>query len=91
MATTTFTQDTLDKIEAVITKAITTPSEAVKGRIDFENGGSLEYRSFDELLKARNNIKKILDQEATIDPDAPKTTSYRPIGIFRVNDGTRLR
>lgn len=89
MADTTFTQTTLNQIEAVITQAISTPSEAVKGRIDFENGGSLDYRSLDELLTARKNIKKILDNEAEIDPDAPKKSAYRPMAIWRENHGER--
>lgn len=89
MADTTFTQTTLTQIEAVITKAISTPSEAVKGRIDFENGGSLDYRSLDELLTARKNIKKILDSEAEVDASAPKTTAYRPMAVWRENHGER--
>lgn len=89
MASTTFTKATLTQIEAVITQAISTPSEAVKGRIDFENGGSLEYRSFDELITARNNIKKILDKESEIDASAPTTTAYRPFGVWRSDDGRR--
>ena len=78
MANTTFTQATLTQIETAISYALTTPKEAVKGRIDFDNGGSLQYRSFDELLEARNNIKKILDNESDLDLNAVKASAYRP-------------
>jgi hypothetical protein len=78
MANTTFDQTTLTQIEAVISYALTTPKEAVKGRIDFYNGGSIEYRSFDELIEARNNIKKIIDSEAEIDLAVAKKSPYRP-------------
>jgi hypothetical protein len=72
MANTNFDQATLDQIEAVISYALTIPKEAVKGRIDFDQGGSIEYRDFDELITARNNIKKIIDSETEIDLDVVK-------------------
>ena len=78
MANTNFNQATLDAVEAVITYALSKPKEAVKGRIDLDNGGSIEYRSFDELVDMRNNIKKIIDSEADIDLDASKKTPFRP-------------
>ena len=79
MANTTFTQETLDKIEAVITQAVLNPKEAVKGSISLAEGqGALQYRSFDELLEARNNIKKIIDNESNLDLSAVKASAYRP-------------
>lgn len=87
MANTTFTQATLTQIEAAITQALTTPKEAIKGRIDLDEGGSLEYRSFEELLEARNNIKKILDSESAIDLNAAQTTAYRPFVLRPYNTG----
>ena len=78
MANTTFTQATLAAIEAVITQMASVPKEAVKGRIDLDNGGAIDYRSFDELITARNNIKKILDSEVDVDLDQAKKSAYRP-------------
>lgn len=78
MADTTLSQDTLNKIEAVIVHAVTSPKEAVKGRIDLDQGGSIQYRSLDELITARDNIKRILDKDSNIDLSASKKSPYRP-------------
>ena len=89
MANTTFTQATLTQIEAVITQALASPKEAVKGRVDFDEGGYIQYRSLDELIEARNNIKKILDMDSVIDASAPKTTAYSPMALWRKTYGDR--
>ena len=79
MANTTFTQATLTAIELAITTAISKPKVAIKGSIDLDNGGSLVYRSLDELINFRNNIKKVLDSEVDVDLDQAKKSAFRPI------------
>ncbi len=78
MADTTFTQATLDQIELVITQAISTPKEAVKGAINLDDGGQIVYRSWNELLEMRKTIKEILDTESNIDFDSAKKSAYKP-------------
>ena len=78
MADTTFTQATLAQIELVITQAIATPKEAIKGVINLDDGGTIAYRNWDELIEMRNTIKNILDNETDLDFDAAKKSAYKP-------------
>lgn len=87
MADTTFTQADLTAIEAVFKQAVLDPKEAVKGSIDLNNGGQLAYRSFDELLRARNNIKKIINSETNIDSADVVKSAYQPFSARAVNVG----
>lgn len=89
MADTTFTQADLQKIEEAIQYVMSDPARACKGRIDYDAGGGLSYRSLQELFDARDNIKAILDNETDLDLDAVKKNAWRPFSIYSRNNGQR--
>lgn len=77
-----FTQENLDQIDDVI-KNWSTSSEALKGTIDYKNGGSCTFRDLSELETIREVVYQAIRKESNLDLGVADASPYRILAIER--------